>query len=342
MKPDFKQFEKVLRREIPSRPVLFEFFLNQRLYKRALGDKYNEKGMLNYINSISGAMAHYGYDCAAVMGADFGFYRKTKHAGKAASTSLNEGCGTITDRASFGTYKWRNPADCDYSALENCTLAKGFKLCIHSPDGVLENVIGLTGFDNLCMMLYDDEQLVWDIFENVGKGLVGYYKECVKKKSVGAIISNDDWGFNSATMLSPAHMRKFVFPWHKKIVETAHAAGKPVILHSCGNFRDILDDLIALKYDARHSYEDKIMPVEEAYPLLRKHMAVLGGIDVNWLISASDEEIRKRALNLINEGMKYGGYALGSGNSIPNYVPDEKYLAMIGAANRRNYENQKR
>jgi uroporphyrinogen decarboxylase len=27
-----------------------------------------------------------------------------------------------------------------------------------------------------------------------------------------------------------------------------------------------------------------------------------------------------------------GGYALGTGNSVPDYVPDENYLAMIRAA----------
>jgi uroporphyrinogen decarboxylase len=27
-----------------------------------------------------------------------------------------------------------------------------------------------------------------------------------------------------------------------------------------------------------------------------------------------------------------GGYALGSGNSIPDYVPDESYFAIIRAA----------
>ena len=27
-----------------------------------------------------------------------------------------------------------------------------------------------------------------------------------------------------------------------------------------------------------------------------------------------------------------GGYALGTGNSVPEYVPDDKYFAMIRAA----------
>ena len=32
---EFKELLKVLRREVPSRPVLFEFYMNERLYRRA-------------------------------------------------------------------------------------------------------------------------------------------------------------------------------------------------------------------------------------------------------------------------------------------------------------------
>ena len=35
----------------------------------------------------------------------------------------------------------------------------------------------------------------------------------------------------------------------------------------------------------------------------------------------------------LNNVHEKGGYALGSGNSIPYYVPQENYLAMIAAAN---------
>ena len=62
----------------------------------------------------------------------------------------------------------------------------------------------------------------------------------------------------------PEHLRKFVFPWHKRIVETIHKFGKPAILHSCGNLIEVMDDIIEdMGYDAKHSFEDAIMPVEE-------------------------------------------------------------------------------
>lgn len=328
---DFRQLEKVLRKETPDRPVLFEFYLNERLYKKAAGDKYSVRSHLDTINSMIAAFDYYGYDYATVRGSEFWFHANDEQPQKAASTTLNVEA-IIYDRASFDAYEFMDAAKCDYSALDRCGLRPGQKLIIMGPGGVLENVIRIVGFDNLCMMIYDDEQLVYDIFEQVGSGLAEYCRQSCSHKNVGACFSNDDWGFKTQTMLSPKDMRRFVFPWHKKIVEAIHNAGKYAILHSCGNYSMILDDLYALRYDGRHSYEDNIERVEDAYERFRGKLAVLGGIDVDFLIRSDEREIIKRSRAMIDKGMKSGGYALGSGNSIPEYIPDEKYLAMISAA----------
>ncbi|MHC5115448.1 MAG: uroporphyrinogen decarboxylase family protein, partial [Planctomycetota bacterium] len=63
-------------------------------------------------------------------------------------------------------------------------------------------------------------------------------------------------------------------------------------------------------------------------------IGVLGGIDVDFLVRSTPEEITKRAEKMVERGMEKGGYALGSGNSIPEWVPEENYLAMIKAARR--------
>ena len=83
--------------------------------------------------------------------------------------------------------------------------------------------------------------------------------------------------------------------------------------------------------DCRHSYEDNIVPVEEAYRRWGGRIAILGGIDVDFLSRRSEEEIRQRAQNLLDMCAEQGGYALGSGNSIPDYVPAAKYFAMTSA-----------
>ena len=127
-------------------------------------------------------------------------------------------------------------------------------------------------------------------------------------------------------------MRKYVFPWHKRIVETVHAAGKPVVLHSCGHFERILDDLGEIGIDGRHSYEDNILPVEEAYEKYHNRFAVFGGMDVDFVCREAPEQVYKRAKAMLERTADRGGYALGTGNSVPDYVPDENYFAMIRAA----------
>ncbi len=134
------------------------------------------------------------------------------------------------------------------------------------------------------------------------------------------------------TLLSPDMLRKYVFPWHKKIVEAAHKNGKPAVLHSCGYMVEIMEDIIEdMKYDGKHSYEDNIVPVEEAYQRWGGRIAILGGLDVDFLIRSENEEIVKRAKNMLEITKEKGGYALGSGNSIPEYIPNEKYFAMTSA-----------
>ncbi|MBU0617887.1 MAG: uroporphyrinogen decarboxylase family protein, partial [Planctomycetes bacterium] len=51
--------------------------------------------------------------------------------------------------------------------------------------------------------------------------------------------------------------------------------------------------------------------------------------DVHLLSVGDEASIRARTLEVLEYAAPRGGYAAGSGNSIPNYVPPESYLTMI-------------
>jgi uroporphyrinogen decarboxylase len=208
----------------------------------------------------------------------------------------------------------------------------GMKLIGYGPNGVLENAIQVVGYEMLCYLLADAPELVNEIFAEIGERLVRYYQMVAAHPAVGACIDNDDWGFKTQTMFSPRQMRQYVFPWHQRIVEVVHAAGKPIILHSCGHFDRILEDMVAMGIDGRHSYEDNILPVEQAYELHLDRFAILGGIDLDFICRAKPGEVYQRAQKLLAQSADRGGYALGTGNSVPDYVPDENYFAMTRAA----------
>ncbi len=330
--PNFDNMLKVLERKQPSRPTLFEFFLNTPLIERLTGEKVAATwGSVDYKRHNMHAYHKAGYDYVTI-NTGFGFKRADVHREK--SISLNDGF-MITDRKSFEAYPWQKPDEFDYSDIDLLAkeLPKGMKFISCCPGGVLENLISLVGYDNLCFMLLDDPGLVQEIVDAIGIRLARHCEIFALFKSVGAMISNDDWGFKTQPMLSPDDMRKYIIPWHRKIVQIIHKSGRPAILHSCGNLEEIMGDIVDdIGYDAKHSYEDTIIPVEDAYEKWGSRIAILGGIDVDFICRNSPDAVRERSRKMLKRAESRGGYALGSGNSIPEYVPQEAYLAMISAA----------
>jgi len=329
--PDFDNLLAVLRREVPARPTLFEFFLNDRLHERLAPMASLPAGPYRAERQVLQAYCRAGYDFANVRVPAFEFPTGRDFSTRTMSLSAD---GLIVDWTSYEAYPWPDLKTADTGVFDAlaAVLPDGMKLIAYGPGGVLENVTEIVGFEKLCLLLADEPDLVECIFEAVGETLVRYYESAARHPAVGACIDNDDWGFKTQTMLSPRQMRQFVFPWHKRIVEACHREGKPVILHSCGHFERILDDMAAIGIDGRHSYEDVILPVEEAYERYHDRFAVIGGMDVDFVCRASPDEVYGRARAMLARTAGRGGYALGTGNSVPDYVPDENYFAMIRAA----------
>ncbi|MDR2619010.1 MAG: hypothetical protein LBC62_09085 [Treponema sp.] len=116
-KPDIENLYKVLRKEEPARPTLFELFMNLPLYERLAGRKLVKTGdpALENLKLVVEAYTAAGYDYATAHGSDFGF-PSNRHQEKS-TISLNDGC-VITDEASFEAYQWPDPDDWDFSRLE--------------------------------------------------------------------------------------------------------------------------------------------------------------------------------------------------------------------------------
>jgi len=63
------------------------------------------------------------------------------------------------------------------------------------------------------------------VFDAIGSRLLKYYEAVTQFDNVGLIAANDDWGVQYADVSLADHMREYVFPRHKKIVDAAHSRG---------------------------------------------------------------------------------------------------------------------
>jgi uroporphyrinogen decarboxylase len=252
---------------------------------------------------------------------------------------VDETRGPITSWEEFERYPWPDPAEVTTNALTWYDRHLPDDMCVIGSGGFAhfaEYLTWLMGYETLCYALYDQRDLVRAIADRLMGLYVPMLERILSYDRVKIVWGSDDMGFKTGPMIGPNDLREFVLPGHRKMAEMAHAAGRPYLLHSCGNLFSIYDDLIDdVKIDAKHSFEDTIEDVRELKPTYGQRMALLGGIDLDFLCRADEATIRARVRNTLDICMPGGGYCLGTGNSVANYIPLNSYLAMVDEG--RNY-----
>ncbi|MBM3149230.1 MAG: uroporphyrinogen-III decarboxylase-like protein, partial [Chloroflexi bacterium] len=199
---------------------------------------------------------------------------------------------------------------------------------------VLENLLG---YEGLFFMLHDDRELVAQVFARWGQKVYDYYASVIGMEQVGAIFHADDLGFKTSTLLSPDDLRRLVFPWLKKYAALAHEHGKMFWYHCCGNvYRNgVIDALIEeVQIDAFHSFQDVILPVTDFQAQYGDRVATLGGVDMDKLARMDEADLRRYIRSILEQCMPGGRFALGSGNSVANYIPLENYLILLDESRR--------
>jgi uroporphyrinogen decarboxylase len=332
--PDYRRFEAVLERRGDRNYVpFFEMIPN---YFAALSG-VEPPVVLDFGNTSPAYLPTFAFyfQAMARMGFDIGIINLcgfTGFPGHHPGGKVQAGDGAIRDWADFERYPWPSAARINTELMaQTAALApEGMGVWTGGPAPFQTTMDELLGFERLAMLVYDDPALVQAVADKVGGIMVEVIDLCCALPCIRGFEFCGDMGHKTGTMLAPDTLRAFFLPWHRRACEAAHRHGKKIILHSCGNLAAIMPDLVACGYDGKHSFEDTIVPgVLELHRTYGAQMTLLGGIDLDFLCRASEAQIRQRVRDYIDTMAPAGGYCLGSGNSIPDYVPIENYWAML-------------
>jgi len=147
------------------------------------------------------------------------------------------------------------------------------------------------------------------------------------------IFLSDDYGTQKSMLISPGTWRQLVKPRLARIFAKAKSAGKAVMLHSCGNVRAVVGDLVALGLDILHPIQPGAMDILALKREFGSRLTFCGGLGTqDLLINAGPNEIRSEVHRLKRRMGRGGGYILEPGITIQADVPLENILAMIDAA----------
>lgn len=254
---------------------------------------------------------------------------------------IDGGPGPIQTRGDFESFPWEEipdrfwrVAEPEFNTLARC-LPPGMKALGGVGNGVFEISMDLVGFEYLAYMMGEDPRLVSDLYQRIGDLMVEIWSRFLDRYTGTFAICRfgDDLGFKTSTLVSPDTIRRHIIPQYRRVIDLIHASGLPFLWHSCGNIFAVMEDMIEAGIDAKHSNEDNIAPFDDWISRYGDRIGLLGGIDLDVLCREAPETIFGE---VVDAGKRFraeaNGYALGSGNSIPDYVPLDGYLAMVRAA----------
>jgi len=345
--PDHTHVEAVLHNKRPQRLPLYEHHIDVPFIEKATGKELTLTGTStqdyeSYFREIIAFWKDMTYDAFDFEAAICDIY-------PGHGAILGGKAGPIQTREDFEKYPfdeipglfWKTYTP-QLDALRKC-IPEGMKAYGGCGYGIFESSEDLVGYEHLAVLQYLDPDLFRDLFVKIGDLYVELWSEMIRRYDDLFVFyrMGDDLGFKSGTLLEPETIRQHILPQYKRVIDVVHQSGKKFLLHSCGNIFDVMDDIIDLGIDAKHSNEDQIAPFETWIERYNDQIGLFGGIDVNILTLNTYDEVFKTVLE---KGTRYRnmtrGYGIGSGNSIPDYVPVESFRAMVDAVQKIRRDEQ--
>ena len=143
------------------------------------------------------------------------------------------------------------------------------------------------------------------------------------------IIINSDYAFNKGPFISPEMFSELVTPFLKEIVDAIHSMGKKAILHSDGDLRLILDQLVSTGLDGYQSIDPQgnmdIAKVRAEYP----NLLLMGNVKTSLLQEVDDKAIRESVRYAMNSAKKGGRFIFSTSNVVFKGMPLESYHIML-------------
>ncbi len=192
----------------------------------------------------------------------------------------------------------------------------------------------VVGTEKILMALVEDPEWCIDMFNHQLDVQIKLYEEMwYKGYRFDAFFWWDDMGYKHNQFFSLNMYREILKPIHKKAIDWIHSKGAKAHLHSCGDIKPFIPELVELGLDALNPLEVKagINPIEIKKEYGSK-LTLHGGIDaVSW---GNKEKITAEISSLIPKLKENGGYIFSTDHSIPDSVSLNDFKDIISLVKR--------
>ena len=197
---------------------------------------------------------------------------------------------------------------------------------------LFERAWSLRGFDDLLMDTLSNREWVEDLLERITEIQVSLARRFVALGVDGGYFG-DDYGAQRSMLFSPETWRQIIKPGLRRMFAVFREAGLPVLLHSDGDIKAILPDLVDIGLTCLNPVQPEVLPHAWLHREFGKHLSFYGGISTQEVLaSAPPPDVRAATIACMDDLAPQGtGLLLGPSHRLQSDIPVENVIAMLEA-----------
>ena len=235
----------------------------------------------------------------------------------------------LANSEDLDAYPWPDPGRADLvgdAHGHDYFVVPNFGMCL------FERGWSLRGFDAFLMDMVERTEWVEDLLDRITAIQVRLARRFVAA-GVDAGYFGDDYGAQKSMLFSPRLWRRLMKPRLALMFDVFRHAGLPVILHSDGDIRAILPDLVEIGLTTLNPVQPEVLEHAWLYREYGKQLSFYGGISTQGVMpSGTPDEVAMAtaacARTLAADGT---GLLLGPSHRMQSDIPPENVMAMVAA-----------
>jgi uroporphyrinogen decarboxylase len=235
------------------------------------------------------------------------------------------------------SYYWL-PAEARYKLAEHLVRLVGDRIMIVASVGGVMGMPGPADYLEFSYKLVDVPDEVDEIARRTYASGIATAKR-MRDVGVEAVYTAGDLADNHGSYYKPKYMQRFVLPYLHKWAEEVKGMGLYAILHTDGNIKLILEDLITSGIHALQAIDPVAgMDIRQVKQQVNGRICLCGNLDCGLLYSGPSEAIFSTARDLLLDLQPDGAYVFGASNAVHYETPLKHYLKMTEAWEKYGYE----
>jgi len=240
----------------------------------------------------------------------------------------------LKDSLDLDRFPWPDPRGAILSTTEQTILRHGTSYFIVPNLGMclFERAWSLRGFDALLMDMLERTEWVEELLDRITEIQVKLSLRFVAAGVAGGYFG-DDYGAQRAMLFSPRLWRRLMKPRLARLFAVFVDAGLPVILHSDGDIRAILPDLVEIGLTTLNPVQPEVLDHAWLQKEYGAKLSFYGGVSTQGVLpNGTVEEVRDATIACARALAPEGtGLLVGPSHRMQSDIPARNVEAMLDA-----------